>query len=139
MITISRIVDKDKTLLYKIAERVEDYPRFLPFWEDAVIIEEWDDSFKTEQTIAYGLIRETFQTITTLKENEIHVTSSDTVFNKFALIWIFEPLDKGTQVTIQLECEAKSFVTQMLVAAALPSITSVSLDSFLRYADSTVK
>ncbi|HPT50057.1 MAG TPA: type II toxin-antitoxin system RatA family toxin [Accumulibacter sp.] len=107
----SRTIAQPAERLFDIVADVERYPDFLPLMREAKIVHRGDDVYETEQALALGLLVHRFRTRTLLdRPRGITVVSSDPLFRRFDLRWVFSPLaDDRCQVDFAIDCEASSF------------------------------
>ena len=117
----SRVVAIAAERLFELVADVERYPEFIPLMQDARIIRRHANGYETEQVLALGLLQRRFRTCTELDPpRAITVTSTDRVFRRFDIRWVFVPTPEGQcRIDFALDCEVRSIwfkpVSDMLV------------------------
>lgn len=109
--------------LFDLAAEVERYPEFLPWWIAARVRKRVGNVYYSDQVIGFELFRAHFVSKTVLARPErIDVTSSDRLFRRFALTWLFEPLPgSGCQVQLLFDLELRSKLTHELFRRTIDS------------------
>lgn len=107
--------------LFDLAADVERYPEFLPWWIAARVRKREVNVYYTDQVVGFGLVRERFGSKTVLQRPErIDVISTDRMFRKFHLTWVFEPLPvNGCQVALSVDLELRSKLIRSLFGRAI--------------------
>lgn len=128
----SRLVSAPADLLFDLVADVERYPEFLPMWKSARI-RSWEGQsvYYTEQEVGFGPISERFVTKTLLAQPAaIEVTSDDRLFREFYIRWNFAQVDAGCRIAIELKWQARSFLLQKGIEAALPRTARMMISAF---------
>ncbi len=107
--------------LFDLAADVERYPEFLPWWVAVRIRKREANIYYTDQVVGFGVVRQRFDSKTVLRRPErIDVTSSDRMFRKFHLTWLFDPLpDNGCRVALVVDLELRWKLAQDLFGRAI--------------------
>ncbi|MCW8930873.1 MAG: type II toxin-antitoxin system RatA family toxin [Gammaproteobacteria bacterium] len=117
--------------LFKLVAQVERYPEFLPLWHSVNVSKEQYNElgqriYLTEQVIHLGPLYKSFCTQTTLEPfHRIHIDSSDPMFRKFSIDWLFTSgtesngKEAGCQIDFKLNCEASSMLLRPIFDIAL--------------------
>jgi coenzyme Q-binding protein COQ10 len=118
--------------LFDLAADVEGYPEFLPWWLAARVRKREGDVYYTDQVVGFGVVRQRFDSKTVLRRPErIDVTSSDRMFRKFHLTWLFDPLpDNGCRVALVVDLELRSKLIQDLFGWAISRMVGSIMSAF---------
>jgi ribosome-associated toxin RatA of RatAB toxin-antitoxin module len=123
--------------MYELVDRVDDYPKFLPWCGGAVTRERTPDSVVAEIHIAYHGVRQSFVTRNANRPPErIEMNFVRGPFRMLAGHWHFVPLgDLGCRIEFSLDYEFSSGVLERLVGPIFDKITDSFVDAFVRRAD----
>ena len=130
--TIERRLHFSPEQLFDLVADVERYPEFLRWWIAARIGERHANVYYTDQALGLGPIRIRFTSKTVLhRPRSIDVTSDDSVFRHFKLIWLFnsEP-DDGCRVGLTVELELRSRLLQAMAEHVLSNTPSDIVEAF---------
>ena len=118
--------------LFDLAADVERYPEFLPWWIAARVQKRVGNIYFSDQIIGFKLFRARFVSKTVLaRPGRIDVTSSDRLFRRFALTWLFEPLPgSGCQVQFLFDLELRSKLTHELFRRTIDSTAGSIIAAF---------
>ena len=101
--------------LFELVAHVESYPEFLPLWHDVRVMKNQQNKsehsvYITDQLIQLGPLFKRFRTQTTLVPfRSIHIISSDPMFQKFTIDWLFiAEKEGGCRIQFTLDCMASS-------------------------------
>ncbi len=101
--------------LFDLAADLEQYPRYLAGWISARIYEREADVCYAEQQVGFGPVRMSFRSKAVMHRPErIEVSSDDTPFRRFLLLWHFEAAEprEGCRVSLSVELELRSRLLQ---------------------------
>jgi ribosome-associated toxin RatA of RatAB toxin-antitoxin module len=124
--------------MFDLVDRVEDYPRFLP-WCGYGEVHQRDDEW-TVATIGidYLGVKSSFTTANRKVGGEITMTLKDGPFRNLKGAWRFVPLDTDAcKVEFELDYEFSSRTLEGLVGPVFERITKTFVDAFVREADRT--
>jgi len=123
--------------LFELVNKVEDYPKFLPWCTDSKIISQKQDAVKARLSVAKGPFRQDFATENTLEpytKIKMHYLSGP--FKKFYGEWSFKELSSNCcQVEFDLEYEFNNMLTARALIPIFNLITDTMIDSFIKRAD----
>src|SRR5262245_10231451 len=92
-ISRTAIVEHSAAKMYALVERIEDYPRFLPWCEHAEVHERAPDRTRATLTAGLGALRQSFTTENSNRPGEaIHMRLVEGPFRAFEADWRFVPL-----------------------------------------------
>jgi len=123
--------------MFALVDRVEDYPKFLPWCGDAAILERTADSVEAEIQIAYRGIRQSFVTRNTSKPSErIDMNFVRGPFRALTGQWLFIGVGGlGSRIDFRLEYEFASGILETLVGPVFDSIADTMVDAFVHRAE----
>lgn len=131
MISIALATDPlpyDTGQLFDLAADIESYPRFLPGWVSARIVERDGNRLRVAQQLGLPLFSDTFMSTAQLdRPRSVHVQTSDGPFRSLELHWGFAAVDAAHSVaTLAIECQMASTLLERparrLLDAAAPSV-----------------
>lgn len=100
-------------------------------WRRARIVAREEGAYWTDQEVGFGPIRERFRTHTVLTPpDRIDVTSADTLFRAFRILWTFGEAAPVTRVDILLRWEVTSRLLQAAIDRALPVAARTMVEAF---------
>lgn len=124
--------------MFALVEKVEDYPKFLPWCGGVVVQSRANDKLTATLQINYHGIRQTFTT-----ENINHVPESMTmrlVEGPFKLLngtWKFKPLrSDACKIEFDLQYEFSSRLIEGVIGPVFNIIANSFVDSFCKRAES---
>ena len=123
--------------MYELVDRVEDYPKFLPWCADARVLE-WHPSGKTARLdIDYHGVRAHFTTANANTPTElIVVTLKDGPFRHLHGEWRFLGLrEDACKVAFDLSYEFSSGVLDKVIGPVFTHIANTFIDAFVRRAE----
>jgi coenzyme Q-binding protein COQ10 len=96
--------------LFDLAADLERYPQYLPGWISARVYGREAEICYAEQVVGFGPVRMQFRTTARLQRPEhIEITSDDSRFSHFHLLWRFESgSGRDSAVTLRVELELRS-------------------------------
>lgn len=123
--------------MFELVDRVEDYPKFLP-WCGGTELKTRDDTLTVATIhIAYMGIRQSFTTRNTKRvPREMRIKLQDGPFSELEGDWVFLPLgDDACKIEFRLQYAFSSHVLEKLLAPVFAHITNTFVDAFVRRAD----
>lgn len=89
--------------LFDLVVDVEQYPRFVPWWEAARVVKREPaaaggepGAYETEQVVSLKVVRQRFRSRTTfVRPDWVEVRAADGLFKAFLLRWAFRPIGDG--------------------------------------------
>jgi ribosome-associated toxin RatA of RatAB toxin-antitoxin module len=123
--------------MFALVEKIEDYPKFLPWCGGVDVRERSDDKVVASLTIHYHGVRQSF---TTSNENEAPTTIKmklvDGPFKCLDGTWTFKPLRADAcKVELDLHYEFSSRMLDSLIGPVFGMIANSMVDSFCKRAD----
>jgi len=128
--------------MFELIERVEDYPRFLPWCDNAQVIDTHEDGVTARIGLAYAGVRHAFTT-----RNE-HVPGKAVVVKlvdgPFSLLdgtWGFQPLGRGDaptqacKVQFDLRYAFSSKALEKVLSPVFDKVANTFVDSFVTRAE----
>ncbi len=118
--------------LFAIAADVTRYPEFLPGWVAVRTKSVAADDYETDQLLAFGPIRERFDSKTHLDPpHQIRVVSTSRTFKHFEVNWRFDPLSDATcRVHLDTHVGFNSRYVKKAVGLILPKQVDGVLKAF---------
>jgi len=122
--------------MFRLVDRVEDYPRFLPWCAAADVHERGAEHVLASIEIAKGPVRKRFTTRNRLDAgSRIDIELVDGPFKSLAGHWRFTPLgEAGCKVELNLDFELASGLLRRLLGPIFSEITNTMVDAFCRRA-----
>jgi coenzyme Q-binding protein COQ10 len=122
--------------LFDLAADLERYPQYLPGWISAQVYGRDADTCYAEQVVGFGPVRMQFRATARMHRPEhIEVTSDDSRFSRFRLLWRFEQVGGGEcRVALDIELELRSRLLQGWLERAAPGVAAEVLGAFERRA-----
>ena len=127
-----RVLHYSQEALFDLAASIDRYPEFLPGWIRARIYERGADFSLAEQTVGFGPVQMQFRSRAALKRPQrIEVTSDDSQFRRFRILWTFEPDRAGLiRVALGVELDLRSRLLQMGVDRLGAATATEALSAF---------
>ena len=139
MATVSKsvLVEHSAEQMYELVQRVEDYPKFLPWCGGTTILERTPTSLVARIEINYHGVRANF---TTANRNEppqrIVIELRDGPFRQLDGTWRFRPLAPvACKVEFDLRYEFAGAVLERLIGPVFDHIAKTFIDAFVKRAD----
>ncbi len=123
--------------MFELVDRVEDYPKFLP-WCGGTELKTRDDMLTVATIhIAYMGIRQSFTTQNSkVVPREMRIKLQDGPFSELEGDWVFLPLgDDACKIEFRLQYSFSSHILEKLLAPVFGHITNTFVDAFVRRAD----
>jgi ribosome-associated toxin RatA of RatAB toxin-antitoxin module len=123
--------------MYTLVDRVEDYPRFLPWCSGATVLEQYPGGKIARLDVDYHGVRAHWTTANTNTPDErIVVTLRDGPFRHLNGEWRFKALaDKACKVEFDLTYEFSNVVLERVVGPVFMHIANSFIDAFVRRAE----
>ena len=126
--------------MYTLVTGVNEYPQFLPWCEQASVLDASENAMTAEIGIAFGGIRQTF---TTRNEHEpdrkVRMQLVNGPFSRLDGEWDFTPVGNGDQracrVTLTLNYGFSNAVLARLVGPVFDRIAGSLVDAFVQRAE----
>ena len=138
MTTIKRnaLVPYSPRQMFELVNNIEDYPRFLQWCHQSVIINSSDKEVEARLDIAWSGLHKNFTTRNFLYPYErIEITLVDGPFRHLEGRWGFIPLgDQGCKVHMELEFELMGHVMDVVFQPIFNHISNSLVDSFCKRA-----
>ncbi|WP_456298711.1 type II toxin-antitoxin system RatA family toxin [Chitiniphilus purpureus] len=122
--------------MYNLVERVEDYPKFLP-WCGGVEIHA-RDAVSLDATIRVEFLKAKtfFRTRDLLSENRIEMQFIDGPFKTLHGQWLFSPLlEDACKIEFSLDYEFSSRTLEAVIGPVFGRIAATFVDAFIARAD----
>jgi ribosome-associated toxin RatA of RatAB toxin-antitoxin module len=123
--------------MFALVEKVENYPRFLPWCAKAEQHSREGDQQVASLHIDYLKILQHFTTRNTLRDGEsILMELVEGPFQHLQGLWQFAPLgDFGCKVEFSLRYEFSSKILEKVIGPVFGHISGTLVDAFIKYAD----
>ncbi len=123
--------------MFRLVDRVEEYPQFLPWCASADVHERSHEQVLASIEIAKGPVRKRFTTRNRLEEGtRIDIALVDGPFRRLGGHWRFMPLGgEGCKVELDLDFELSSGLLRRLLGPIFSEIANTMVDAFCRRAD----
>jgi len=135
----SVLIERSAAQMFELVDRVEDYPRFLPWCDDTDLIERTESRTVATIHISYHGIGAHFST-ENAKEFPCWMTIKliEGPFKQLEGIWRFTPLSETVcKVEFRLEYEFSSRVLQKVLGPLFNRIANTLVESFVKQAQQT--
>lgn len=123
--------------MYELVDRVEDYPRFLP-WCGGTEVHHRDEA-STEATIriSYLQIKQHFTTVNSKRHpEEMRLSLKDGPFHDLQGAWRFRPLGEvACKIEFTLHYEFSSAILEKVLGPVFSHIANTLVDSFVQRAE----
>ena len=126
--------------MFALVTDVEAYPKFLPWCDQAQILERHEDGMTAQVGIAFGGIRQTFTTRNRhVPGRQVDVALVDGPFSRLEGHWRFtpvgEPGQRACRVELQLDYAFRSTTLATLVGPVFDKIAGSLVDAFVKRAE----
>lgn len=120
------------TQMYELVDRVEDYPRFLPWCGGVDVHERSDSVLDATLHIHFMGIRSHFRTRDLRGTNRLDMQLVDGPFRRLDGYWLFMPLTiDACKVEFVLEYEFANHTLEKLIGPIFDKITNSFADAFI--------
>jgi ribosome-associated toxin RatA of RatAB toxin-antitoxin module len=128
--------------MYELVTAVEDYPRFLPWCEQAEVLGRHDEGVTARLSLAYMGVRHAFTTRNDhVADRSVLVSLVDGPFSTLDGTWRFEPIGraaegtKACRIDFDLRYAFASKALETVVSPVFDKIANTFVDSFVRRAE----
>jgi ribosome-associated toxin RatA of RatAB toxin-antitoxin module len=123
--------------MFALVERVEDYPKFLPWCGGVKVIERTDDRLIASIAINYHGLKQSFTTENINKRpTSMKMTLVEGPFKHLDGLWTFKALrDDACKIEFDLHYEFSSRILEGLIGPVFNMIANSFVDSFSKQAD----
>jgi len=132
----SVLIERSAQQMFELVDRVEDYPRFLPWCGGSEVIERTPELTVARVHINYHGVKSSFAT-----ENhkqfpmQMDMRLREGPFRMLDGSWLFKPLTaEACKVTFRLHYEFSSKLLEKVVGPVFNHIASTFIDSFVKRA-----
>jgi coenzyme Q-binding protein COQ10 len=123
------------TQMFDLVADVERYPEFLAEYHEVHIRSRVGDTLHVEQRIGFAAIEFSLRAVATLhRPHSITVSSHHLLMGDLEINWRFEPSEKTTRVTFNMELVPPSSIGAGLVGHLLAHSAERTLQAFTRRA-----
>ncbi|MEM7253239.1 MAG: type II toxin-antitoxin system RatA family toxin [Pseudomonadota bacterium] len=136
VLTRSVRTDYDPQIMFDMVADIESYPRFVPWCQEATIKARLENAVEASLRIAKGPLNLGFTTRNTMTPQErIDIDLVEGPFRHFRGVWSFEPLAKGSLVTLKLEFDFASRLLGRVLSPVLEEVAGAMVRAFSTRAD----
>lgn len=129
----TRILNYPSISLYELVLDIEKYPQFLPWCEEAVILEKHDNYLIADLTINFTPYREKYRSKVEFgtKENRfVNVSLIEGPFKHLFNNWTFTDLDDKTIIEFSIDFEFKSKILESIIGIFFEKALKKMTDAF---------
>jgi ribosome-associated toxin RatA of RatAB toxin-antitoxin module len=121
--------------MFELVNDVASYPKFLPWCRDARVLASGDGWVRARVAMAKGALQHAFTTRNKLEwGRRIRISLEDGPFKRLEGDWHFEPIRRGSRVSLDLEFEFAGRMFSAVLGPIFNQIASTLVDSFVRRA-----
>lgn len=133
----SVIVGYSVEQMFALVDKVEDYPRFLPWCGGVEVREREDDRLVATIAIQYHGIKQTFTTENTnTRPTAMQMRLLEGPFRHLQGAWIFKPLrEDACKIEFDLQYEFSSRILEKIIGPVFGMIANSFVDSFCKRAE----
>lgn len=133
----SVIVGYSAEQMFALVDRVEDYPRFLPWCGGVEVREREPNRLVATIAIHYHGIKQTFTTENTnIRPVSIQMRLLEGPFRHLQGAWVFKPLrEDACKVELDLQYEFSSRILEKIIGPVFGMIANSFVDSFCKRAE----
>ena len=133
----SALVPHSAEDMFCLVNDVASYPEFLKWCKSSRVLTETSVAMTAELEVAWKVLHKVFSTSNQLKKGEsIKLELLDGPFEFMSGEWQFKHLrDDACKITMEIEFEFKSSVSNFVFSAIFGQICSSLMDSFIKRAD----
>ncbi|PSJ79419.1 type II toxin-antitoxin system RatA family toxin [Neisseria iguanae] len=123
--------------MFELVDRVEDYPKFLPWYSKTEIIGRTGTELKARLFMDYMGVRQSFATYNhNIPGREIKMDLLEGPFKILRGIWRFVDLgDNMCQIEFKLEYEFSSLILSALISPVFNHLSGTLVDAFVKEAE----
>jgi ribosome-associated toxin RatA of RatAB toxin-antitoxin module len=133
----SVLVPYSAARMFDLVERIDDYPKFMPWCAGARVVGTTERGTLARIDINYHGVRAHFTTENRgRRPEEIVIELRDGPFRHLAGIWRFRPLSEtACKVELELDYEFATHLLERLIGKAFSHVATSFVDSFVRRAE----
>ena len=133
----SVIVGYSAEQMFALVDKVEDYPRFLPWCGGAEVREREVDKLVATIAIHYHGIKQSFTTENThTRPTSIQMCLLEGPFKHLQGAWVFKPLrEDACKIEFDLQYEFSSRILEKIIGPVFGMIANSFVDSFCKRAE----
>ncbi|WEF34204.1 type II toxin-antitoxin system RatA family toxin [Pseudoduganella chitinolytica] len=123
--------------MFDLVDRVEDYPKFLPWCGGVEVRERGDNKVVASVGINFHGVRQSFTTANTnTPPTAIHMSLVDGPFKTLTGVWTFKELrEDACKVELDLQYEFSSRLLEQVIGPVFGMIANSMVDSFTKRAE----
>ncbi|WP_255987691.1 type II toxin-antitoxin system RatA family toxin [Chitinolyticbacter albus] len=122
--------------LFQLVDRVEDYPKFLPWCGGVEVHERSATLLDATLRIEFLRVKSFFRTRDIKSENRIDMEFIDGPFKALKGLWQFTPLmEDACRIEFELDYEFSSRTLETVIGPVFSKIASTFVDAFIARAD----
>jgi ribosome-associated toxin RatA of RatAB toxin-antitoxin module len=123
--------------MFALVERVEDYPKFLPWCGGVKVLDRSDDKLIATIAINYHGLKQSFTTENINKRpSSMKMSLVEGPFKHLDGLWTFKPLrEDACKIEFDLHYEFSSRILEGLIGPVFNMIANSFVDSFSKQAD----
>ena len=123
--------------MFELVDKVENYPKFLPWYSQTEIIAREGNELKARLFMDYLGIEQSFATHNrNIPGREIDMHLLDGPFKSLHGLWRFTPLgDDACKIEFKLQYEFSSSILSKVISPVFNSVTGKLVDAFIHEAD----
>jgi ribosome-associated toxin RatA of RatAB toxin-antitoxin module len=123
--------------MFALVERVEDYPKFLPWCGGVKVLDRSDDKLIATIAINYHGLKQSFTTENiNNRPSSMKMTLVEGPFKHLDGLWTFKPLrEDACKIEFDLHYEFSSRILEGLIGPVFNMIANSFVDSFSKQAD----
>ncbi|MCH9757040.1 MAG: type II toxin-antitoxin system RatA family toxin [Gammaproteobacteria bacterium] len=122
--------------MYVLVDDIESYHEFLPYFSSGVVHHRDEDEVEATLEITAAGMSKSFTTRNRLQANKmIEIRLVDGPFSHLEGFWRFDPTDKGSLISFDLEFEFSGRMLAMLLGPVFEQVTDKMVDAFCERAE----
>lgn len=122
--------------MYQLVDDIEKYHEFLPYFSRGTVHHRDDDEVQATLEITAAGMSKSFTTRNRLqKDKMIEIRLVDGPFSHLEGFWRFDPTDKGSMISFDLEFEFSGKMLSMLLGPVFEQVTDKMVDAFCQRAE----
>ena len=132
----SALVEYSAEQMFDLVNDVEAYPQFLPWCNNAEVLEKSDEQLKGKVYLSKAGVKQSFTTLNTLdRPQSISMQLVDGPFSKLSGGWTFQALsDNACKVSLKLEYDFSSAMLKAVVGPVFNHVANTMLEAFVKRA-----
>ncbi|MGV8892393.1 MAG: type II toxin-antitoxin system RatA family toxin [Burkholderiaceae bacterium] len=133
----SVIVGYSAEQMFALVDKVEDYPRFLPWCGGSEVRDRTSDGLVATIAIHYHGLKQSFSTENTnIRPTSIQMRLLEGPFRRLQGSWVFKPLrEDACKIEFDLEYEFSSRILDKLIGPVFSMIANSFVESFCKRAE----